>query len=513
MRASAGAGRRHSPPAAPLIGQGPGAWLGPRGDWARERQRRHRRGDWARAAAGGGARSFEARAGCMGRRRRRADLADAAGALPEAIAALSRTLPAGPSPEIFRRAKFDRPEAAPALWRLLFRVLSLPRADGAPAPRALGPDFGSRGGGSLRARVLSLAVAAPGAGLLPAEAQARWVKAALLAQGYPRLGLARLPDDGSQGSRELLLALSWLLAREPLLERLLAQTRVRLGDEMPVFECGAMASPGLPAPRVEADGPVDARHLQWLMGKLRFRWRNLMASQQEQCALLGKIHTFTRGCHSDRSLGHLSAAETELLRDPEGGRQLLRRLESENARLEAALEWRRRELVFWQWMDTVLGACPPEASQPAFPPGLGGPGAGPRRGTRWRGSCRPCRRSSRRQWPRRAPGGQVGGQGPEWSAARQAAQEAVCRELAALRRAWERGGGRAQPHGALRLVRTEAAGPGGPGLRAAEAIGALRSREACLEATLHRLQAQCRQQLARLAGALPGLLWIPPPRR
>lgn len=47
----------------------------------------------------------------MGRRRRRADLADAAGALPEAIAALSRTLPAGPSPEIFRRAKFDRPEA------------------------------------------------------------------------------------------------------------------------------------------------------------------------------------------------------------------------------------------------------------------------------------------------------------------------------------------------------------------------------------------------------------------
>lgn len=35
----------------------------------------------------------------------------AARALPEAVAALSRSLPAGPSPEIFRRAKFDRPEA------------------------------------------------------------------------------------------------------------------------------------------------------------------------------------------------------------------------------------------------------------------------------------------------------------------------------------------------------------------------------------------------------------------
>lgn len=37
---------------------------------------------------------------------------------------------------------------------------------------------------------------------------------------------------------------------------------------------------------------------------------------------LFQIHSYTRGCHSDRSLGHLSVAETELLRDPEGGRQV-----------------------------------------------------------------------------------------------------------------------------------------------------------------------------------------------
>ncbi|XP_070257116.1 LOW QUALITY PROTEIN: tubulin epsilon and delta complex protein 1 [Myotis yumanensis] len=427
----------------------------------------------------------------MGRRRRRADLADAAGALPEAIAALSRSLPAGPSPEVFRRAKFDRPEAAPALWRLLFRVLSLLRADCASASRA-------------------------------PEAQARWVKAALRAHGYPRPGLARLPDDGSQGSRELLLALAWLLAREPLPERLLAQTRVRLGDEMPVCECGALASPGRLAPRVDAAGPVDVRHLQWLMGKLRFRWRNLMASQQEQCALLGKIHLYTRGCHGDRSLGHLSVAETELLRDPEGGLQLLQRLESENARLEAALEWRRRELVFWQWMDTVLGACPPEASQPTFPPGLRGRG---RRAGAWdpvawelqalQEELQAAVGARRAAWAARVRA-QGCRHGPEWSTARQAAQEAareaVGRELAALRQAWERGGGRARPHRPHRLVRTEAGRPGGPGLRAAEVIGALRSREACLEETLRQLQEQCRQQLARLAGALPGLIWIPPPR-
>lgn len=64
------------------------------------------------------------------------------------------------------------------------------------------------------------------------------MKSELLSQGYPRQGLTQLPEDGSRGSRELLLALSWLLARQPLPERLLAQTRVQLGDEMPVCEVG-----------------------------------------------------------------------------------------------------------------------------------------------------------------------------------------------------------------------------------------------------------------------------------
>uniref|UniRef100_A0A8D1EKV3 Tubulin epsilon and delta complex protein 1 domain-containing protein n=1 Tax=Sus scrofa TaxID=9823 RepID=A0A8D1EKV3_PIG len=381
----------------------------------------------------------------MGRQRRcRVGPDEATRALPEAIAALSRTLPAGPSPETFRRAKFDCPEAAPALWRLLFRVLSPGPPDGASASLSL-------------------------------EAQARSVKSALRSQGYPSQALAQLPDNGSQGSRQLLLALAWLLARGPLLEQLLAQSRVRLGDEMPVCECEALASPGPPAPGMGEAGHVDIRHLQWLMGKLRFRWRNLMASQQEQCALLG---------------------------------QLLRRLESENARLEAALEWRRREQVFWQWMDTVLGA-----SQPTFLPRSPEPGAR---------ELEPVARELQALWEqlqeavearRAAWEARVGDRGPAWSAARRALDEVVGQDLAALQRAWEPGGGLTQPHGPRRLVRTEAGAPGGPGLRAPEVIEALRTQEAHLEVVLRQLQGHCRQELARLARALPGLIWIPPPGR
>ncbi|XP_039079888.1 tubulin epsilon and delta complex protein 1 isoform X1 [Hyaena hyaena] len=432
----------------------------------------------------------------MRRRRRRVGREAAVGPLPEAVAALSRALPAGPSPEIFRRAKFDRPEAAPVLWRLLFHVLSPLSANGASASPAQG-------------------------GPPCAEAQVRVVKSELRSQCYPRRALAQLPEDGSQGSRELLLALAWLLARGPLLERLLAQTRVRLGDEIPLcegvtlvpLECDALARPGPPAPRVEADGPVDIRYLQWLMGKLLLQWRKLMTSQQEQCALLGKIHSYTRGCHSDRSLGHLSVAETELLRDAEGGRQLLRRLESENARLEAALQWRHRELVFWRWMDTVLGTCPPEASQPPFLPRVPERGAGDLElvahelqalQEELRGAAEPRRAA----WE-----AGVGGWGPEWNAVQQASQEAVECELAALQRAWEPRASMAQPHGPWRLVRSDAGASGGPGLRAAQVIGVLRSREACLEAVLCQLQRQCRRELARLAGALPGLIWILPSGR
>uniref|UniRef100_A0A250Y0J5 Uncharacterized protein C14orf80 n=1 Tax=Castor canadensis TaxID=51338 RepID=A0A250Y0J5_CASCN len=422
----------------------------------------------------------------MGRRRRRVD--GAAGALPEAIAALSRSLPAGPSPEIFRRAKFDRPEAAPALWQLLFRLLSPLAADNTSVPPA-------------------------------PETQARFVKSVLRSQGYPRSALSQLPEDNSQGSRELLLALSWLLARGPLLERLLAQTRVHLGDHMPQWE--APASPGLPTSHVEAEGPVDLRQVQWLMGKLRFRWRRLVSSQQEQCTLLSKIHLYTRGCHSDQSLRHLSVAETEMLRDPEGGHQLLQALQHENARLEAALEWRRLELVFWKWMDTVLGACPPEgptgASQPTFLPSIPGPRLGELElvAQELQALQEELQKVVETRWVTwEAQAGGLG-RGPEWSTTRRALQEAVEQELVALRESWEQSRDPAQPRGPYRLVRSEDKDgkPGAQGLRAAEVIKVLRTQESCLETTLRQLQEQCRQELARLAGALPGLIWILPPRR
>ncbi|XP_028739498.1 tubulin epsilon and delta complex protein 1 isoform X2 [Peromyscus leucopus] len=417
----------------------------------------------------------------MGRRRRRVE--GAAKALPEAIAALSRSLPAGPSPEIFRRAKFDRPEAAPVLWQLLFRVLS------------------------------PLAANSPSTDLAP-EAQAHVVKSALGSQGYPRSALVQFPAGNSQGSRELLLALAWLLARGPLLEQLLAQTRVQLGDQLPQCECEVLASPGHPAPHVETESPVDLRLVEWLMGKLRFRWRRLISSQQEQCTLLSKIHLYTRGCHSQQSLGHLSVAETEMLRDPEGSQQLLQALEIENTRLGAALEWRRCELVFWQWMDTVLDAClsesPAVTSQPTVLPAISERGLSELELVKQELQALQEELQEVAEARRAAWEAQIGGlgQGPEWSTTRKALQKAVEQELVALQGSWEPSSNPVQPQRPHRLVRCKDESPRPQGLQAAEVIRTLSAQEACLTKVLRQLQNQCRQELARMASALPGLIWI-----
>ncbi|XP_037259995.1 tubulin epsilon and delta complex protein 1 isoform X3 [Falco rusticolus] len=204
----------------------------------------------------------------MRRRQERRDRA-----LSAAVGALCRALPppARPAPDTLRRARFDRPQATLDCWRLLYALLKQIHGSKWTESDAI-------------------------------DNQIRFVKSALWYHGYDRPELYQLPSDGSAGSRELLLAFSWLLHRHSLLEQLLARNRVKTGDETSV------------------------------------------------CT----IHLFTSGSHTDQILGHLSVTETDLVRQPENYKQLLQLLESETMQLEAFLEWKRLEPVYWQWMETVL---------------------------------------------------------------------------------------------------------------------------------------------------------------
>ncbi|XP_047936192.2 tubulin epsilon and delta complex protein 1 isoform X5 [Anser cygnoides] len=161
-------------------------------------------------------------------------------ALPGAVGALCRALPprARLVPEALRRAKLDRPQATLDFWRLLYALLKQIHGSKWTECDAI-------------------------------DTQIRFVKSALWYHGYGRPELYRLPSDGSAGSRELLLAFSWLLHRISLLEQLLARNRVRTGDETSVC----------------------------------------------------MIHLLTTGCHVDQILGHFSVTEMDLIRQPENYKQ------------------------------------------------------------------------------------------------------------------------------------------------------------------------------------------------
>uniref|UniRef100_A0A8C8SHZ9 Tubulin epsilon and delta complex 1 n=1 Tax=Pelusios castaneus TaxID=367368 RepID=A0A8C8SHZ9_9SAUR len=222
-----------------------------------------------------------------------------AGTLPAAIGALCRALPleSRPAPETFRLAKFDRPQACVEIWRLLYSVLKQIHDGGLTESDTLGT-------------------------------QIRFVKSVLWYHGYGRPEFYQLPSDGSVGSRELLLAFSWLLNRINLLEQLLIANRVKIGDETSVCTCEG----NLPntwkgrteiVPELCLKSEVDVRYLQWLNGRLRFQWRNLHVDHQEQCKLFHKIHSYTVGCHIDHTIGHFSVTEVDLVRQPHSYKQVM----------------------------------------------------------------------------------------------------------------------------------------------------------------------------------------------
>ncbi|XP_027698630.1 tubulin epsilon and delta complex protein 1 isoform X2 [Vombatus ursinus] len=415
----------------------------------------------------------------MGRlgRRPREDLGP--GALPTAISSLSRALRGGLGPETFRKAKFDLPEAVAELWSLLFSLLWPIHQEGAVAPRDP-PDA--------------------------LEGQIRFVKWVLCCYGYGRRHFYQLSEDGSYGSYELLLAFSWLLVYLSLPERFLCLNCVHQGDDAWICLCKDLASYPVSL-ALGGKGRVDIRYVQWLLGKLRFQWRSLYASQQEQCTLLNKIHLYTRGCHPDPSVGHLSVPELELLRFPESSKQLLQQLESENSCLEAFLEWKHMELVYWQWMfageAAQISICSCEKS------------SGLLQKDYWGSIVELCLgflfetlvqqeilRVSRcsRRLPRLS----------ELSTAMmKEIQETVGCELAALEQGCEV---KSWSHRLQRLVFREAGEPSNSGThQMTKVIQVLRREEASLEKTFRRLQEECQQELAILARGLEGVIWILPP--
>ncbi|XP_077395578.1 tubulin epsilon and delta complex protein 1 isoform X2 [Festucalex cinctus] len=213
-----------------------------------------------------------------------------------------------PAPETFRRAKFGDVNVEDQFWQLLASILQMRTLSTAGCTQMKN--------GSFECKTL--------------------VSTGLWRSGY-YAGWMYGSQVGGASSRELLLALGWLLAAGTL-EKLLT-LRVQQLDKTLVPPI--LMKLEIPRePRVECS---SLRRLQWLIGYLRHLGRMLLSMQDEGASLLHAVFSAsqpTRSSSSGRSCSGLNEACV--------GLQELCNL------LEVYLNWKQVENVFWTWMDSVV---------------------------------------------------------------------------------------------------------------------------------------------------------------
>nr|XP_055028436.1 tubulin epsilon and delta complex protein 1 isoform X2 [Misgurnus anguillicaudatus] len=175
-----------------------------------------------------------------------------------------------PTADAFRRAKFNRKDAAVDMWSLLCSLLQ---------------------------RAFVLDCECKDSKHQDLDTQLLFVKSALWHCGYgaPWVVGPWSPSHIEEvGSRDLLLAFGWVLSHRNLLEFLLAE-KVHQLDTLSSAPKGVM--PGLRdvvphGPEEEATETTKKEQalqtLQWQYGKLRLHWKSLLSAQEEKSTLIHK---------------------------------------------------------------------------------------------------------------------------------------------------------------------------------------------------------------------------------
>nr|XP_061798642.1 tubulin epsilon and delta complex protein 1-like [Nerophis lumbriciformis] len=213
-----------------------------------------------------------------------------------------------PAPETFRRAKYGEHTAEDEFWQLLANILQTKTVS--PTGGTLTKDV------SLECKILV------STGLWKSGYYAGWL--------YDR-------EVKGVSSRELLLALGWLLAAG-MLEKLLIQ-RVQQLDKtlLPPVLLKLEIPQG---PLVECS---SVKRLQWLVGFLRHQGRMLLSMQDEQASLFHAVLSHSQSSRSSSS-GQSSPALKKICNDVQQLSDIF----------ELYLKWKELENVFWTWMDSVV---------------------------------------------------------------------------------------------------------------------------------------------------------------
>ena len=276
----------------------------------------------------------------------------------ESIEALSSVLKnilgAFVSAEMFRKAKFDQPEATELMWTALGSLLGCHGSHKTGSPKD-----SKKSTEAERANLLSAC------------------RHEMFKRGYRVADFFQLPCDMSTGSREILLALGWLLAKDSVFEMLCSRIQP-VYTEDPPFDLTLAENIPISRATFEASMAMDSRgslgqraselmqQLIMVNGKLNACLRMLWSSRNEYGKLTSKIHIATSRQHSQKQQppnipgssgpNHLSPCEVYLLRYPKEMTKYLAALEHQNSCIHSLLTWIEKEPLFWKWMESVLEA-------------------------------------------------------------------------------------------------------------------------------------------------------------
>lgn len=262
-------------------------------------------------------------------------------------------MPKVPS-ECFRRAKYNRLEAADDLWKLAFHVM-----------QALIVLDGDMCDGNM-STITYLPITATN---LPKVQTI--LRNYMLDLGYEREEFY-LPAVGSQ---EILLAFAWLLHRSSFFSKLsshfltIANTTeipLRSGskhiiehvlEESRLMGCEleGIVAPFKPDNKdtSQRDSYMEALHkLAWFRGKLDTKLKSVQGLCSAYLSMADKIHKSTM--NSGTGKGHLSTHEVFLLCYPTQMKSHLSKLKWCVRVLHKVAQWQDREPLFWQWMESIL---------------------------------------------------------------------------------------------------------------------------------------------------------------
>ncbi|XP_029114110.1 tubulin epsilon and delta complex protein 1 isoform X1 [Scleropages formosus] len=435
-----------------------------------------------------------------------------------------------PGAETFRRAKFNKADAVADMWRLLYSVLvKALRWECSCPPPARKPDQGW-----------------PNAAI--DAARARMARTMLFQCGYGApwlLGVGGRHDVDAVGSRDLLLALGWLLSSGSLLENLLREA-ARGPEALPdtTAVTASFRVPGAGGSLVdrqraeeelgEADWEEGLKALLWQHGKLTFLRRSLQAAQEEKARLLHQVlflarcPTNSQGCSAKSLI--TSASENKELE----------RLKAEAHVLEKFLEWKDLEGLFWCWMGSVIDAKLADPLRP-LPEKAVAPESGD---IPFAGGCRQAQVGWRAVYQlgeslqalqaglRTVRAGPVGNalswmkrscDGKDQLVEQADIQKRVQARLCSLKETYTLSASvtryrpcllecpNPQRHNPASHVPCEVGQR--HGVRAAQLIRELREKEAVLRSELGRLRQGAREELLERAGRLKGTVLIPPVKR